>query len=147
MFPPLFTSRTAMSPTSNFTKRICVRQGIGSVSPTTATMTTPSKTAQMVTYRVFSNDLKEYFDVDDGLADKDTEDQAQYCLETEEDWGENKCYFNLRWRFIEDRCDASDTITKGKKFQRLCCEWTTIRGISSSSSFAANMDYWLEEEE
>jgi hypothetical protein len=101
---------------------------------------------KMTVYRVFSGDLKTYFDVSDGLAEKDTEEQSMYCLEIE-DAGVGRTTFAIRWRFIEDRCDAPDSITKGKRFQRLCREWTTIGGISSSSSFAANMDDWLEVDE
>jgi hypothetical protein len=102
---------------------------------------------KMVVFCVFSNDLLKYFEVNDGCADKDTEEQNQYRLEVEEDWGDSKCYFNLRWRFIEDRCDAPESLTKGKTFQTMCSSWSVIKHISTSSSFAANLDYWIEEDE
>jgi hypothetical protein len=97
-------------------------------------------------YRVFSNDLKEFFDVDDGLADKSTEEQGEYKMEVE-DAGNQGCYFCLRWRLIEEGCDVSDSFGKTEAFKKLCREWTHTGPINTSSSFAANMDYWLEEEE
>ena len=103
-------------------------------------METPEKMTPIL-WRMRSNHLLKYLDVDDGLSKKSEDDWAEYILEVEmkED---GKTRFSLRWRFVEDRCDAPNAITKSKAFKKRCDTWTTIDGISTSSSFAANLDYW-----
>jgi hypothetical protein len=114
------------------------------MTSTTPLAKTPEKKNVLI---VFSQDLLKYFEVSDGLAEKPTEEQAQYYLEVKYEENGDRTRFNLRWRFIEDRCDASDSIVKSKNFQTMCSSWSLIKGISSSSSFAANLETWEEQDE
>jgi len=97
---------------------------------------------------VSSDDMREWFDFDDGIRDEELKADYNYRLLTKTRGDGNDCWFQLSWKFDEDQPYVdTDDVPNQIEFQKHTAKWSSYKNINTSSPFAMMMCEWDTDED